>query len=1489
MTNPNGVQTNQNGVSTTKTNGGVSMTNLFNGFNVFNAYGEVVSYENPNHLKTELDLVCITLKQGDKVSKHYSLPSPVYRSYHQAEEVLADVVNVSFANGFVENVMTQVAKTEANKQYEEEKQKRHAIKPLSQAALNRKLFESSNMLSFIKKEDVISMEIVTIELNERILIVAENNEGYPTAHSVNLQTFKFLEEKDLKEQYDMLLFTDRTALYAKRQGQTVNEKGVKITRDYGYGVAFKDIHIIQSHLLANAHADEETLLKWLDAIHAEHLTRKQHTVYHVSIKDIKPDDYGNYHYTGVPVINEFASSSYLLETLESKNYQPVVLDADLKKDKENFGNTKNDKLGDLFESVKENFIDNVFRKGFYMEISGEQKLFRRTLQSSSQARTIKITCSDCPEEKFWELREQLSYGLIKEGDNLEPNKAEKRFGMSSSTSIPASRKYKAVVIDDLEKPIKQNCFELVHDKEKSDTHGKPIFKVKRFEGTRKQTSTDGAIFYSHAVAAQFAFDFKTISYEELQYWLEKTCTLVQSEDSKRKYEIIDCKDMDQIQKLITKDKRLKDIFNRILVGSQLRLQISDKGFGVLVDIKKYWGKLHEEIIKRYKKENIPVPNVPFNPELLFVFESSHKLKTKDVIYDTDVRICNNTYAANKKDEFSRLSVQAFFSLALEEEVINEIADEELQKLEKVFNSLNTAIEVTKFYGQNEVNTRLNAILTLEKEVAEAAFKNSNIQLKLYEFVEKQLEKLQFGQLLVKAETHYITCDPLAYFEPEKALQPREAFFADQDGVRLNPSTNGFVGLIRHPHLNRTEKARVKLVDRKELWYLRNILVINACDDTFLRMGGADVDGDKVMVIFDERVVKNTTFFKTFIQQGISTEEKIKAGMIKGKQIYYYDDEAIFSAHKAGTEGTEIGEATNTILRTTELFLAKDISPLGLDKDIETFRKEIYTSMVQLCCMSGQLIDQAGIPQEERLYMEDYEADYWGKFPFVTKSMVEYRMYKKGIRFDKIDPKYFEKFENNTVVDLDTTFKHIIQRVRNFMNKLTNRYAKVKESSNYSKTTMTTANNRLLCEYVMDRLPKKTEVLVEAIKEIEKIASYWAASASQINTLPNEEDDEKDLVNQAWEQLKGDIRGLLLSVHPDPRICAALTFFYCYGAGKKNSKTRSEGLVWFCLLEEFIEFLSPNCSYMRLAAPKNAVEGDEVFVEDGALFLRKTVSVKVKVKKGDKEIEGIKSEQRDFYINQVGYQLSSNKLEKIGKKLYMTAIRPRSVMFAEPSSLVALNVRENFTDNRLLKLHHQYRLSIQQGKLFIYTMENALVGQVYTTKTRFRNMDNKIIRVERLACGTWQLKDKAPKTITSAVLVAIVGEETNPYAQFQETFIQDNIVAGLAGYVDTTLDEEVTVSDDMIATFKEEEDVWNLMDVELEYGDDADSYEELAEVLEEQAFELRAESSEPITGKLILPNETVIEVFDEEVVEDIDIEEYEEYEECEEYEPSTICW
>lgn len=1459
----------QNGASTTtKLNGGIVMKNVLKGFKVFNANGEVVFYENQNNLVTELDVICTTIKREGKLLKTYSLPSPVYRSYQKAIENGIEQVKFSFANKLTEWQATQMAKVQANEKYEIEKQKRHAQKPLSNAALSKVLYEPQNMLEFIKYEDVVSIEIITIDLTDRILIVADDKEGYPTSHSINYDTFKFLTEKEVKEQYDMVFFTDRTAFNARTKGQPVTRPTLKIVRDCGYGVAFKEIEVKDRHLLANGYADEDTLLNWLDTIHAGHLTKKQHTVYHVHINDIKSDDQGVLHYKGAAVINEHASSSYLLETLENNGYTPIVLNAD-----------PDDRFKPQF--VKDTNVfkrKEIFENGFWMEINGEPKLCRRILQSSSQARTIKITFSDCPLEEFWNIRGQLSYGLIKEGDNLEPNKAEKRFGLTSSTSIKASKHYKAVILDDLVVNINQEGHELAYDEEKSLERNKVLFKIKKFDERRQSMPTDGQILLSHPIAAQLSRDIKLISNDEFMYWMLKTCTMVKVDitDENRSdysfdfpYKVTDCKSFDVIREMIKTDSKLDDILKRIITGVQLRLNISDKGLGILFDVKKYWATIHNQIVKRYQEKGLPVPAIEFDPELILSMESSHKVKTKDVIYSVEVRICNYTNAINKKPEKHRLSTQAFFSLDLPREILKELADEELNVLKDAFNSLETAIAVTGCYGRNEINTRLNSILTLEPKLARKAFKNSNIQEKLYDFIEKQLLELQFGQLYVKAETHYITCDPLAMFEPEKALkgkvfkevngkkvlvQQSEAYFADQNGVRLNKETNSLVALIRHPHLNRTEKGLVKLVDCEELWYLRNILVINAYDDTFARMGGADVDGDKAMMIFDERVVKNTKFFNQFIQQGISTDEKRKAGLIKDKVSYCYDYEAIYSAHDAGTEGTQIAEATNTILRTTELFSALDVSPIT-DKDIKTFRKEIYASIVQLCCMSGQLIDQAGVPTEERLYMEHYASDFWGKYPYVTKTMVEYRMHKKGIRFDQIDPKHFDAFENCEVVDLDTSFRYIAQYVRKTMKDLSDKYLQVDYSKGYEKRTMRTADNRPLCSYVASHLLKCTETTLQALDEVKSIASYWAAAASQINLLPNKEDDDKDVINEAWDQLKSDIRGLLLSVHPDPRMCAALTFFYCYGTGMADRRTHSEGLVWFCMLEEFIEFLNPGYSCMYLKAPSQATENDEVVVVDGALFLRRFI-----------EKDG-QTEAYDFFIDRVGYKLASNKLTKLGKELYMIATRPRSVMFDKPSSLIAMRVREN-ADNRLLKLNTNYRLSFQQGKLFIFTMENALVGQVYTSKARFKDLNNKIIRVERLACGAWQLKDdKKPATITSSALISIIGENENPYVKLHEAFTQEAIVAGLKGHAIKDETEELTTvecleTEDVISVYEETE-VEDLSEVELDFSDDLDAYIELDNYFQNEEQAERAETPQIVKASFTPKSTPTVEVEVEE--------------------------
>ena len=1457
----------QNGASTTtKLNGGIAMKNVLKGFKVFNTNGEVVSYENPNNFVTELDIVRVTINRNGKVRNLYSLPSPVFRSFHEVTDDGIKKVRLPFISKLVCELELEAAKSKANEEYEALKQQRHKEKPLSKAALSKKLYEPQNMLEFIKQEEILSTEIITIDLTERVLIVTGRRDGqkYPLSHSINYETYILLSEEDLKAQYDMVFFTDHAVADARVLGQPV-DRSFKIVHDHGYGVAFKDINIRNRHLLYT-HGDDETLLKFLDSVRSGNLVKKQHTVYHVEIKDIESDDQGVYHYKGNPIINEYAASSHLLEVLEDNGYTQVVLNTD-------FGDRWSDQSDIEFNAIA---FRNIYKNGFWMEINGEPKLCRRILQTNSQARSAKISFSDCPLEDFWKVRGEICCGTIKEGDNIEPNKAEKRFGHSSSTSIKASKVYQTVVIDDLQVETEQKGHELVYDEEKSLRLNKPVFRAKTFKERRTNTPSDGQIFISHVIAARLSLDLKLISDAEFKYWIEKTCTSVPIQTSNPNefpFKIVDCKAIYEIKEMIKTDSELDRILKLIITGAQIRLKaVVDKGLAIMLDYKKYWQKLENGIINRCQKLGKEVPEIVFDPELIVVMDSAHKIQIEDVFYDSEVRICNYTYPMNKKPEKHELSTQAFFSLELPQEVIKELADRELKLIARALENLEDAIKLTGNYGRTQIDSILNKMLTLDKEVAKLAFKHEYIQKKLYDFIEKRLLELQYGKLLVKAETHYITCDPLAIFEPEKALKGRivkeevingkkvtrivqhsEIFFADQNGTRFNKEANDLAVMLRHPNLNRTENALVKLVDREELWYLRNIVVVNAYDNTFILMSGADVDGDKVLLIFEVSIVKRAGRYHTFIKQGLATSEKRKAGLIKDGVVYHYDYKAITEAHITGTEKTEIAEATNTILRMTELFSAQDVSSMT-DKDLQTFHKEIYASIVQLCCMSGQLIDQAGIPESERLYMKDYAADYWGKYPFISKSMVEYRMHKKGIHFNDIDPKHFETFEKCKVVDLDTPFRYMIQYVRNFMAKLTTRYVTTVQGKDFEEVKVKNSNNAPLSQYIANRLPKNTETNRQALKEIEEIAHYWAAAANTLSQLPNEKEEEKEILNEAWDQLKTEVRELILSVHPDPRVCAALTYFHCYGSGYLQRETRSKGLVWVCMLEEFIEFLTPGYSCMYLKAPAGATKEDEVVVVDGALFLRRNV------------VKGEQVERRDFFVKRVGYKLTTNELVEIGGDLHMIASRPRSTMFIEPSTLIAMRIREN-ADNRLLKVNTNYQLSFQQGKLFVFTMENALVGQAYTAKARFKDLDGKIIRVDRLACGSWQFKgNKTPTTITSSVLISIVGESENPYVKLRETFTQEAIVSGIKGYAikDEAEDVMVDMPSDVISAYEEIEveelaDIDILDDELLVIDDNVDSYVELEQECQHERALERAEATQLVKARFTPKSTPVVEV------------------------------
>ena len=127
------------------------------------------------------------------------------------------------------------------------------------------------MLEFIKQEEILSTEIITIDLTERVLIVTGRRDGqkYPLSHSINYETYILLSEEDLKAQYDMVFFTDHAVADARVLGQPV-DRSFKIVHDHGYGVAFKDINIRNRHLLYT-HGDDETLLKFLDSVRSGNL------------------------------------------------------------------------------------------------------------------------------------------------------------------------------------------------------------------------------------------------------------------------------------------------------------------------------------------------------------------------------------------------------------------------------------------------------------------------------------------------------------------------------------------------------------------------------------------------------------------------------------------------------------------------------------------------------------------------------------------------------------------------------------------------------------------------------------------------------------------------------------------------------------------------------------------------------------------------------------------------------------------------------------------------------------------------------------------------------------------------------------------------------------------------------------------------------------------------------------------------------------------
>lgn len=129
----------------------------------------------------------------------------------------------------------------------------------------------------------------------------------------------------------------------------------------------------------------------------------------------------------------------------------------------------------------------------------------------------------------------------------------------------------------------------------------------------------------------------------------------------------------------------------------------------------------------------------------------------------------------------------------------------------------------------------------------AVFNNRWVQKKISDLLRKKIENFKKGRVPVEDGKYvYITGDPVVLIGGSPLLKAGEGFYIGQNGVETGERV-----LLRSPNNHKSEVAIVTLVDSPELreayGHVKNVLILNVLDDTLLRLGGADVDGDKVFM------------------------------------------------------------------------------------------------------------------------------------------------------------------------------------------------------------------------------------------------------------------------------------------------------------------------------------------------------------------------------------------------------------------------------------------------------------------------------------------------------------------------------------------------------------------------------------------------------------------------------------------------------------------
>ena len=280
-------------------------------------------------------------------------------------------------------------------------------------------------------------------------------------------------------------------------------------------------------------------------------------------------------------------------------------------------------------------------------------------------------------------------------------------------------------------------------------------------------------------------------------------------------------------------------------------------------------------------------------------------------------------------------------------------------------------EVTEDDEINSTVDKLKAVLTLSPLMIADRWVQQSLRKVITRFVERMRDD---ARIPVAGANPYIIADPFPMFGLKPVLKKGQYYYNGRTGKAA-----GF----RSPLVDESEAVVLNLTDVDAFHGLfKNILVFNWYDDTLTRMGGADTDGDKIALVFNETIIAHVKGNKLPLITDMGGDAQ--KAVMTDENIAQYDLMTILPEADGGGKVYSIGEITN--YGTIWSDIAKSprmLKMLGITKEEALHNVQILRGM------QGITIDFAktgiNVPMDEELLI--FMQPAWKKGQAIKKDIL----------------------------------------------------------------------------------------------------------------------------------------------------------------------------------------------------------------------------------------------------------------------------------------------------------------------------------------------------------------------------------------------------------------------------------------------------------------------------------------------------------------------